>query len=118
MAAPVISVTPLLSGTYEQGQKIYCSSGTWTGLGTSYTYSYQWQRAGVDISGATLSNYTLAALDVGVLIRCRVRATNVDGFTDANSNAVTPTIASDLLVRVGGAWRGTNWQVRDGSTWV
>lgn len=58
--------------------------------------SYQWQRNGTDIAGATAASYTLASaqlVDDGALFRCVV--TNAFGFaaSDAARLSVTPNLA-------------------------
>jgi len=56
--------------------------------------SYQWQRNGVDIAGATSSSFTLAfvqATDNGALFRARVS----NSFGSATSNAATLTVTSN-----------------------
>ena len=49
------------------------------------SYSYQWTRAGSDISGATNNTYTTNADDVEKIIGCRVTATNFRGSTPASA---------------------------------
>lgn len=58
----------------------------WVGA-SSFTYS--WKRAGVAISGATSSTYTLTAPDVGPEITVTVTATNANGSTSATSPGIT-----------------------------
>ena len=56
--------------------------------------SYQWQRDGIDIAGATSSSYTLAnaqASDNGAMFR----ATVSNGFGSATSNAARLTVTSN-----------------------
>jgi hypothetical protein len=53
-APPVNTVAPAVSGTATVGQTLSSTTGTWTGLPTP-TFTYQWQRAGSNISGATSS---------------------------------------------------------------
>jgi hypothetical protein len=43
------------------------------------TFSYQWLRSGAAISGATTSEYTLSAQDVGKAIQCQLTARNAGG---------------------------------------
>lgn len=88
---PANTVAPVVStdGTPQQGEMITVSTGTWTGV-PAPTFSYQWQRNGTNISGATGQGYTLQAADVSQSIRCVVTATNTQGSASANSNAITP----------------------------
>lgn len=52
---------------------------------SGWTVAYQWQRNGVNISGATGQRYTLQGADRGQSIRCRVIVNGVS----VNSNAVS-----------------------------
>jgi hypothetical protein len=74
---PTGSVT--ISGALIQGQSLTASDdlGDADGLGT---ISYQWQRDGVNVSGATSSNYVLGSSDVGSLISV------VASYTDGGGN--------------------------------
>lgn len=85
-SAPVNTVAPVVSGTATRGQTLSSTTGTWTGAPTP-TFTYQWQRAGSNISGETSSTYTLVTADVGNAIQCVVTATNVVAAVSANSNA-------------------------------
>lgn len=89
---PANTVAPVVSGTATFGQTLSSTTGTWSGIPTP-TYTYQWQRAGSNIGGATSSTYVLVQADVGSTIRCVVTATNVAGSTSANSNS-TSTVAA------------------------
>ena len=90
---PVNIVAPAVSGTATAGQVLTSTTGSWTGTPT-LTYAYRWQRAGVDISGATSSTYTLVSGDTGSAIRCVVTATNAVGSASANSNAITVVVVA------------------------
>jgi len=85
---PVNVVAPVVSGTAVIGQTLTTTDGTWTGT-TPITYTYQWQRNGSPILGATSSTYLLVYADVGTNVRCVVTATNAIGSASANSNAIT-----------------------------
>lgn len=86
---PVNTVAPSVSGSTYVGSVLTCSTGTWTGAPTP-TYTYQWKRAGSNISGATSSSYTSKAADVGNAVSCTVTATNAAGAASANSsNSIT-----------------------------
>lgn len=85
-SAPVNTAAPVLSGTETEGQALSVTDGTWTGA-PAPTYSYQWERDGSAISGATDAAYILQAADVGTVITCEVTATNPMGSTTATSNA-------------------------------
>jgi len=92
-SVPVNTVAPVVSGTATYGQTLSTTTGTWTGVPASFSYAYQWQRAGSNIGGATGSTYQLVQADVGNAIRCVVTATNLGGSTAANSNATAAVVA-------------------------
>ena len=102
---PVNTAAPVISGTATVRQILTTTTGTWTGV-PAPTYSYQWQRAGVNISGATSNTYTLVSADVGSTIRCVITATNAAGNNSVNSNATSavttvpgaPTISSARVI--------------------
>ena len=82
--APTGSVT--ISGTPTEDQTLTAANtlADEDGLGT---ISYQWQRDGVDITGATASTYTLTQADVGTTI------TVVASYTDGQGTAESVTSA-------------------------
>lgn len=83
---PINLVAPAVTGNLTNGSTLTSTTGTWTGLPS---YTYQWKRDGVDISGQTSSTYTYAtANDDGRYITCVVTATNLLGSGSATSNAV------------------------------
>ena len=124
-AAPVNTVAPVVSGTATVGQTLTTTNGTWTGA-PAPTFTYQWQRSAVNISGATSSTYVLVAADYANTIRCVVKATNAvapSGVT-ANSNStasvaglapantVAPVVSGSVTVgqtlsTTNGTWTGT-----------
>jgi hypothetical protein len=93
---PVNTVAPKLSGVAQAGQALSCTPGTWTGDGPlsasgavgALSYSYQWSRGAVAITGATASSYTARTADVGQQLSCKVTATGAYGHASAAS---TPT---------------------------
>ena len=77
-----------LSGISGRIGCVYIASvGSWNStdayIPTSYTY--QWTRSGVDISGATNNTYTTGADDVEKIIGCRVTAINLRGSTPSSA---------------------------------
>ncbi len=95
IAAPVNSAVPTISGATTQGSTLSATTGTWSNSPTGYTY--QWNRAGSAISGATSSTYGLVLADVGTTLTCAVTATNAGGSTAATS-AATATITASASV--------------------
>lgn len=88
--APSLVAAPVLSGSTEVGNTVSCSEGTWEGNPTP-TYSYQWKRDGVNISGATSNTYTTVVADIGTELTCEVTATNVVDSASATTAALTIT---------------------------
>lgn len=84
--SPVNTVAPVASGGTFVGDLLSVTDGTWTYSPSSYTY--QWQRYGADISGATSSTYATVIADAGSNIRAAVTPTNASGSATANSNAI------------------------------
>ncbi len=68
---------PTIAGIAQRGNTLTSTRGTWDGVGNFYTY--QWQRDGVDIAGATGISYGLTVADEGAKIRLVVTVTNPDG---------------------------------------
>ncbi len=85
---PVNSVAPAITGTTTQGQTLTCSSGTWS---KSPSFTYQWNRAGNPIAGATAATRVLAAGDVGLTLTCTVKATAA-GVSAVATSAATAAI--------------------------
>ena len=94
LVSPPENITPpTITGSGDVGDDLNVSDGTWTPFDT---ISYQWQRNGVDIVGATFIVYTAQVADVGLPVRCVVTATNAGGSTSANSNAITVAAAAPV----------------------
>lgn len=90
--APVDISLPSISGSAIEGTTLSSSPGSWTGT-EPISYSYQWQREGLDVAGAASSSYTLTPLDVGHEIDVVVTASNSAGSSSATSFAV-PVVAA------------------------
>ena len=82
------TVLPAITGTAESGSVLTVSNGTWVGT-PAPTYTYQWKRAGANISGATSSTYTLVDADATKAVTCVVTATNAINSVSATAVAVT-----------------------------
>jgi hypothetical protein len=88
------AVLPEVAGGDREDTGATATAGV---FGTPVTVSYQWQRSGVDILGATSPNYTPTAADVGHALRVRVSASNgtlvKQVFSDYTPATVLPAIA-------------------------
>lgn len=84
---PVNTVAPAITGTPTTGQVLTVSNGTWT---EADSYTYQWYRDGVAITGATAATHTLVVGDEGKALKARVTAHDADSTTSKDSNVVTP----------------------------
>jgi hypothetical protein len=71
---------PSVSGSARPGQSLRCNPGAWSSP-DHVTYWYSWLRNGRAISGATSQSYRLTTRDAGWPIRCRVSASNDDGYS-------------------------------------
>lgn len=83
---PIQTAPPAISGTPTVGSVLTSSKGTWLGVPS---FTYQWQRGGVPINGATGLSYTLVSADSGATITAVITATNARGATSATTQAVT-----------------------------
>ncbi|HLI32416.1 MAG TPA: carboxypeptidase regulatory-like domain-containing protein [Solirubrobacteraceae bacterium] len=102
-AAPTASAPPTLAGTGAVGQTLTCSQGTWANEPLFLTY--QWERSGVAIAGASGATYTIQAADEGSSITCVVTAGNGAGIASAASAAVA--VPKPIAEVVGASVKGT-----------
>jgi len=84
---PVNTGPPVLSGTPALGQRLSCSTGSWTGF-MPLTFSYAWLREGSAISGAAGNTYVVQPADQGRGLACRVTASNSVASASATSNTL------------------------------
>ena len=82
-----------MSGTAQVGQTLTAHNGTWSGT-APITYTYQWQREGANIAGATGSTYTPVTADVAHTLDVVVTAHNTAGSASATS-APTAAVAKE-----------------------
>ena len=89
--APTGSVT--ISGTAQENQVLTASNtlADADGLGT---ISYQWQRDGVDVAGATGTTYTLGNADVGHTIDVVASYTDGHGTLESKASAATAAVTN------------------------
>lgn len=87
-SAPVNIVGPEIAGKNIVGGLLkVIDDGTWAGT-MPITFSYQWQRNGIDIVGETASTYICVMADLGSNISCVVTATNIAGSASYHSNSI------------------------------
>jgi hypothetical protein len=105
-AVPIDVAPPTITGTAVQGQTVTCSPGSWLSAGS---YSYSWQRDGLNTAGATGNQYTLTSSDVNQAITCMVVAHNTFGASaPATSLPIIPAaLGSHSGGGQGGAGSGT-----------
>jgi hypothetical protein len=84
---PANSVAPGASGATSQGSTLTVTNGSWTNSPTSFTY--QWRRDGVNISGATSATYSIVGGDLGHTLVARITAINSFGSGTADSNSIS-----------------------------
>jgi 5'-nucleotidase len=75
---------PKITGPGKVGGTLKASGGSWSVA--SPTLSFQWNRDGVPIEGATASTYTVVAADAGAEITVTVTASK-DGYADGTATS-------------------------------
>ena len=83
---------PAISGTTQVGQVLTASAPTVDNADATITY--QWQRNGVNISGATGQTYRLTTADLGDALDVVATATDPHGGDTAATSAATGTVAA------------------------
>ncbi|HUB76470.1 MAG TPA: hypothetical protein VL977_05400, partial [Solirubrobacteraceae bacterium] len=89
---------PAVSGSAQVGATLVADPGSWQPVPTAI--AYQWERclsAGSGcsaIAGATSSDYTLAAADLGTVLAVEVTASDADGSSTATSPPSAPVVAA------------------------
>ncbi|NOY66189.1 MAG: DUF4347 domain-containing protein, partial [Gammaproteobacteria bacterium] len=83
---------PVISGTVSEGNVLTVDTASITdpdGLGT---FSYQWLRDGVVITGALANTYTLTNADVGSQISVQVDYTDGQGYAETLTSVATTSV--------------------------
>lgn len=135
---PGVTTAPVISGSVDAGSTLTVTPGTYTGSPVP-TVSRNWQRNGVNISGATgLTYVTNLTTDVGANITCLETISNTGGTITSSSNTIVPvlvgrpefgtqpqtqigTTGSTVTFTVsvtGDPVIALNWQYNDGSGWA
>lgn len=89
-SAPTDGTLPAIAGAATLGTTLTAYHGDWNNEPTAFTY--QWNRTGTPISGATGKTYTLVSADQTHPITVTVTASNSAGSASATS-APTPNVA-------------------------
>ena len=89
-SVPANTVLPTISGTPQVGQTLTATNGTWTNSPTSFTY--QWNRAGTPIGGATAATYVPVSADVGNSLTISVTGTNGSGSSAPATSSATSSV--------------------------
>lgn len=92
--APKPEELPSVQGNANVGQTLTCNRGVWNGKPPP-SFSYQWQRDGVVIAGASEETYAVELGDQNRRIACTVTATNIEGSAKEESTN-DPLIAARL----------------------
>jgi len=80
--------------TPAQGDTLTASNTLTDADGLSGPISYQWQRDGIDIAGATNSGYTTSQSDVGAVITVVASYTDDEGTDESVTSAGTATVTN------------------------
>ncbi|MGH2832381.1 MAG: hypothetical protein ACRDK2_06360, partial [Solirubrobacteraceae bacterium] len=124
---PINTQAPALSSSSPvEGTQLSVSNGTWGGY-PSPAFTYQWQDCNgagescANIAGATNSNYTPVAADVGHTLKATVTATNTIGTASSSSGAsnvvlpLPPTNLSAPTISSNGPVEGVQLSATTGS---
>ena len=113
LSGPVNLVPPAISGTVATGETLSATEGLWVyelSAGAP-VQSWQWQRAGAAISGATQATYVVQANDVGQGVSVLAIQSDTGGQRFAESNVLGATFQpSDDSNLIG--W----WEADDAAT--
>ncbi|MBK7819591.1 MAG: hypothetical protein IPJ61_00580 [Tessaracoccus sp.] len=94
VANEVTAGTPTISGTVRVGSTLSAVPGDWGPTGVAV--SYQWLRAGTEISGATAATYKLVAADQGRKISVKVTGAYAGYRSVSKTSAETVAVAAAM----------------------
>ena len=86
--------TVAITGTATENQTLTADTSGLADADGLGTFSYQWQRDGANIGGATNATYTLGDADVGAAIRVDVSYTDGQGFAETSTSAPTSAVGA------------------------
>ena len=96
---PAVGV-PTITGTVTEDQTLTAGTAGISDSDGLGTFSYQWLRNGVAITGATNSTYTLGDADVDTHISVRVSYTDGHGTAESLTSAQTAEVANITVPNV------------------
>lgn len=102
--------TPSITGTLEPGATVTASTGTWSPAPDSFTY--QWQRNGSAITGATAKTYAISNTDAGADLTVTVTAVKAGYVSVSKTSApagvpATPTVVISSNITANTTWAPT-----------
>jgi hypothetical protein len=83
--------TPTIKGTTKSGSVLTATPGTWAPA--TVVLTYQWDRGGTVIDGATAATYKLTAADVGQQVTVVVTGQKVGYKTASKTSAATALVS-------------------------
>ncbi|MFE4196535.1 S8 family serine peptidase [Paenarthrobacter sp. NPDC056912] len=118
-AAPIVAGTPTITGEAAVGKTLTVDNGTWNNV-ESAEWTYQWNRWGVPVAGATDSSYTLVADDHQAAMTVTVTATKkyvpaVSATSEPTAQVGQGTLTGSVPVIVGSAYVGSTLTIDPGS---
>ncbi|MET0303310.1 MAG: hypothetical protein ABW040_04605 [Microbacteriaceae bacterium] len=94
---------PKITGTVSTGSRLTATPGTWKPA--PVTLTYQWQRNGTAIAGATKATYVLTGNDIGKKITVVVRGTKTGYTPVSKKSAATAAVTQAIAIKGDGAYR-------------
>ena len=91
LVPPVINVEPLDVSVVEGGSVVFT-----VGVSGSKPLSYQWQKDGADIAGATVSKLALSPVSVADQGAYRVRVSNAGGTVESQEASLTVNVPAQV----------------------
>jgi hypothetical protein len=115
--APMFETLPTFTGTLAVGQVVTAVDGTMREAPTG-TDTYQWNRAGTLIAGATSSTYTIQTADTSTLLSVTITRTNTGGSATATSLGVgiPPTISAISSGTPGASTATITWTTNEAAS--
>lgn len=114
-----LTPTPTISGSAIGGSTLTADPGSWD---AGSTQTYQWNRNGTAIAGATTLNYTIAAADLGTSLTFTVTSSKVGFATARKTSLATSVVVAGTqqltpVPTINGTARGGNTLTATVGTW-